>query len=123
MADGVDVKPLTNGSLADQKPLPEPPHPDTTLNAHDSGSDSSAPRPQRTGSQRQRDDADDMNVDDSDGETVPAEDAGAVSEAESINVDDTKTSKKKKSQRFYCTEYPPCNLNFTRSEHLARHIR
>ncbi|EFQ97561.1 hypothetical protein MGYG_00602 [Nannizzia gypsea CBS 118893] len=32
-------------------------------------------------------------------------------------------SKKKKGQRFYCTEFPPCNLNFTRSEHLARHIR
>ena len=31
--------------------------------------------------------------------------------------------KKKKSQRFYCTDYPPCNLSFTRSEHLARHIR
>ncbi|KAM5498565.1 Up in starvation [Microsporum canis] len=32
-------------------------------------------------------------------------------------------SKKKKGQRFYCTDFPPCNLNFTRSEHLARHIR
>ncbi|KAL2868359.1 uncharacterized protein BJX67DRAFT_55179 [Aspergillus lucknowensis] len=32
-------------------------------------------------------------------------------------------SKKKKGQRFYCTEFPPCNLSFTRSEHLARHIR
>jgi hypothetical protein len=31
--------------------------------------------------------------------------------------------KKKKSQRFFCTEYPPCKLSFTRSEHLARHIR
>lgn len=31
--------------------------------------------------------------------------------------------KKKKSQRFFCTDYPPCNLSFTRSEHLARHIR
>ncbi|KAL9625549.1 MAG: hypothetical protein Q9160_000262 [Pyrenula sp. 1 TL-2023] len=31
-------------------------------------------------------------------------------------------SKKKKGQRFFCTEFPPCNLSFTRSEHLARHI-
>lgn len=31
--------------------------------------------------------------------------------------------KKKKSQRFFCTGHPPCNLSFTRSEHLARHIR
>lgn len=33
------------------------------------------------------------------------------------------SSRKKKSQRFFCTGYPPCNLSFTRSEHLARHIR
>ena len=44
------------------------------------------------------------------------------SDDESVNADGTK-SKKKKSQRFYCTDYPPCNLSFTRSEHLARHIR
>lgn len=38
--------------------------------------------------------------------------------------DDEKPSrKKKKGQRFYCTDFPPCNLSFTRSEHLARHIR
>ncbi|KAI5308931.1 hypothetical protein KEM55_004499 [Ascosphaera atra] len=30
--------------------------------------------------------------------------------------------KKKKGQRFFCTDFPPCNLSFTRSEHLARHI-
>lgn len=33
------------------------------------------------------------------------------------------TTRKKKGQRFFCTGYPPCNLSFTRSEHLARHIR
>ncbi|KAJ6019163.1 hypothetical protein N7522_001230 [Penicillium canescens] len=32
-------------------------------------------------------------------------------------------SKKKKGQRFFCDAFPPCNLSFTRSEHLARHIR
>lgn len=32
-------------------------------------------------------------------------------------------NKKKKGQRFFCSGYPPCNLSFTRSEHLARHIR
>jgi hypothetical protein len=36
---------------------------------------------------------------------------------------DERPSKKKKGQRFFCTEYPPCILSFTRSEHLARHIR
>jgi len=34
-----------------------------------------------------------------------------------------KPSKKKKGQRFFCTDWPPCELSFTRSEHLARHIR
>lgn len=33
------------------------------------------------------------------------------------------SSNKKNGQRFFCTGYPPCNLSFTRSEHLARHIR
>lgn len=37
--------------------------------------------------------------------------------------DSAPPSKKKKGQRFYCTDFPPCNLSFTRSEHLARHIR
>ncbi|KAF2853962.1 hypothetical protein T440DRAFT_295157 [Plenodomus tracheiphilus IPT5] len=36
---------------------------------------------------------------------------------------DARPSKKKKGQRFFCTDFPPCNLSFTRSEHLARHIR
>lgn len=37
--------------------------------------------------------------------------------------DSGRPSKKKKGQRFFCTEFPPCSLSFTRSEHLARHIR
>lgn len=37
--------------------------------------------------------------------------------------EDGSASRKKKGQRFFCTGYPPCNLSFTRSEHLARHIR
>lgn len=62
-----------------------------------------------------------MDMDDSDAEGHAGDD-GAGSDDESVNGDGTK-SKKKKSQRFYCTDYPPCNLSFTRSEHLARHIR
>jgi hypothetical protein len=60
-------------------------------------------------------------MDDTDGEAHAADD-GAGSDEESVDADGTK-NKKKKSQRFYCTDYPPCNLSFTRSEHLARHIR
>ncbi|KAI9725133.1 MAG: hypothetical protein M1828_003475 [Chrysothrix sp. TS-e1954] len=52
-----------------------------------------------------------------------AEDGQDGSDNESIEGDAERPSKKKKSQRFFCTEYPPCQLSFTRSEHLARHIR
>ncbi|GKZ71220.1 hypothetical protein AnigIFM63309_006229 [Aspergillus niger] len=45
------------------------------------------------------------------------------SEHEAENKGGAPPSKKKKGQRFYCTDFPPCNLSFTRSEHLARHIR
>ena len=37
--------------------------------------------------------------------------------------DSSHPTKKKKGQRFFCTDFPPCQLSFTRSEHLARHIR
>ena len=45
------------------------------------------------------------------------------SDNESATSDSKRPSKKKKGQRFFCTDFPPCNLSFTRSEHLARHIR
>ena len=45
------------------------------------------------------------------------------SDGESIDGETGRPSKKKKGQRFFCTEFPPCSLSFTRSEHLARHIR
>lgn len=45
------------------------------------------------------------------------------SDNESVTSDSHRPSKKKKGQRFFCTEFPPCTLSFTRSEHLARHIR
>lgn len=51
-----------------------------------------------------------------------AEDDG--SDNDSVTSDSQRPSKKKKKgQRFFCTEFPPCQLSFTRSEHLARHIR
>ncbi|KAF2147353.1 uncharacterized protein K452DRAFT_6114 [Aplosporella prunicola CBS 121167] len=45
-----------------------------------------------------------------------------ASDNESVNSD-SRPTKKKKGQRFFCTDFPPCQLSFTRSEHLARHIR
>lgn len=65
-----------------------------------------------------------MDLDESEDKDTPGGDDDAESDDEdSVNADGTRSSKKKKSQRFYCTDYPPCNLSFTRSEHLARHIR
>ncbi|KAI9777502.1 MAG: hypothetical protein M1816_004707 [Peltula sp. TS41687] len=52
-----------------------------------------------------------------------SDDDAAVSENEEEVGDSGRPSKKKKGQRFFCTDYPPCKLSFTRSEHLARHIR
>ncbi|KAL2194225.1 hypothetical protein P885DRAFT_43548 [Corynascus similis CBS 632.67] len=106
------------GALASQKPLPTSPFPDSVQ----------IPEPTTAVSKREQSqhprgskDPDDVDMDDSDGEAHAADDA-AASDDESVNGDETK-NKKKKSQRFYCTDYPPCNLSFTRSEHLARHIR
>jgi len=52
---------------------------------------------------------------------VGAEEEG--SDNESVASESQRPSKKKKGQRFFCTDFPPCQLSFTRSEHLARHIR
>ncbi|QIW96001.1 hypothetical protein AMS68_001519 [Peltaster fructicola] len=63
---------------------------------------------------------DDIDMTEADADTV-IDDEG--SDNESITSDSQRPSKKKKGQRFFCTEFPPCQLSFTRSEHLARHIR
>lgn len=57
----------------------------------------------------------DVEMEDEDGEDIG-------SDAESVDAEG-RPSKKKKGQRFFCTDFPPCKLSFTRSEHLARHIR
>ena len=59
---------------------------------------------------------DEMEVDVSD-------DGQDDSDNETENGEPGRVSKNKKGQRFFCTDFPPCNLSFTRSEHLARHIR
>ncbi|KAK4098552.1 hypothetical protein N658DRAFT_509529 [Parathielavia hyrcaniae] len=107
------------GVLASQRPLPSSPFPESVQVP-----DPPTPAHNREHSQRLRTskEPDDVDMDDSDGEATAMDDGAASDEEESVNADGTK-SKKKKSQRFYCTDYPPCNLSFTRSEHLARHIR
>ena len=100
-------------ALASQKPLPTSPFPES-VQMPDS-SENKIPTRENSQRSRQSKDSDEMDIGDSEGEEGASDD-------ESVNADGTK-SKKKKSQRFYCTDYPPCNLSFTRSEHLARHIR
>ncbi|CCC14856.1 unnamed protein product [Sordaria macrospora k-hell] len=104
------------GALASQQPLPNSPFPDSVQLPDITDRSSSMPRRENSQHSRKSKDSDEMDMDDSEGED------GHASDDEEINADGTK-SKKKKSQRFYCTDYPPCNLSFTRSEHLARHIR
>ncbi|MCJ1310008.1 hypothetical protein MMC25_003669 [Agyrium rufum] len=61
-------------------------------------------------------DSTDVGMDESDEEDIN-------SDNDSADEQNGRPSKKKKGQRFFCMDYPPCNLSFTRSEHLARHIR
>lgn len=102
--------------LASQKPLPTSPFP-AAVSAPET-TEAVTNSPARNDSQRSTKsrDSEDVDMDDSD-------DGQEGSDEESVNADGTRSTKKKKSQRFWCTEYPPCNLSFTRSEHLARHIR
>lgn len=65
----------------------------------------------------QSNESQDIDMAESDGE------GEAGSDAESVDPETGRTTKKKKGQRFFCTDFPPCKLSFTRSEHLARHIR
>ncbi|KFA72136.1 hypothetical protein S40288_08426 [Stachybotrys chartarum IBT 40288] len=106
-----------SSAASGQKPLPSSPFPQSVQVPDNTD------RPRRDNSQHSSKssnrDSVDIDMDESDGDGD--EDGG--SDAESLNADGTRSGKKKKSQRFYCTDFPPCNLSFTRSEHLARHIR
>lgn len=105
-------------SQSQQRPLPSSPFPQTVQIPESIDEDGVPHREDSQRSKKPRGESEDIGMDDSDGE---GNDDG--SDDESVNADGTKSNKKKKSQRFYCTDYPPCNLSFTRSEHLARHIR
>ncbi|KAF6804743.1 hypothetical protein CSOJ01_09963 [Colletotrichum sojae] len=111
---------FANGGLASQRPLPSSPFPQA-VQVPESAEQAKTPTRANSQHSRKSRDSEDVDMDESDGEG--AGDDGAGSDDESVNADGTRSNKKKKSQRFFCTDYPPCNLSFTRSEHLARHIR
>ncbi|KAI1820111.1 hypothetical protein F4861DRAFT_89993 [Xylaria intraflava] len=119
--DGMAASPTTptpTKATFGQRPLPTSPFPQAVRipdHFEEKG-------PKRDHSRLSRGDSEDVEMDESDKEAHGNED-GAGSDDESVNGDGSKSHKKKKSQRFYCTDYPPCSLSFTRSEHLARHIR
>jgi C2H2 transcription facotor len=102
--------------LAGQKPLPSSPF----TPSQDSGnSPQSNDAISKSGSKRSSRviEEDDLKMEEGDDVAEGSDNDDTQSE------NNSRPSKKKKGQRFFCTEFPPCQLSFTRSEHLARHIR
>lgn len=97
------------------EPLPAPPSTQTTEHTP-SPSLQSNTEPSAPASENEPGHPESMDLDDPEKDEQDSDDEGEATEGDS-------TSRKKKGQRFFCTGYPPCNLSFTRSEHLARHIR
>lgn len=109
--------------MATQKPLPQSQFPEGAMDTDESTHKKTHARANSSVSKKSRD-SDDMDVDDSENDTAGEEDCGDSDGEGSVNADGTRSSGKKKgNQRFFCKGYPPCKLSFTRSEHLARHIR
>ncbi|KAF1967497.1 hypothetical protein BU23DRAFT_288987 [Bimuria novae-zelandiae CBS 107.79] len=103
------------GGLAGQRPLPSSPFTPSRELSTD---------PARQPLNREDSHRSSQSVGSQDVEMGGAEEDGKEgSDDESVNGDSKSASKKKKGQRFFCTDFPPCHLSFTRSEHLARHIR
>ncbi|KAF2477982.1 uncharacterized protein BDR25DRAFT_6182 [Lindgomyces ingoldianus] len=103
------------GGLAAQRPLPSSPF---------TPSREISKTPSRNGAlSRENSHRSTQSVDSQDIEMGGDDDGRDGSDNESVNSDANRPSKKKKGQRFFCTDFPPCQLSFTRSEHLARHIR
>ncbi|KAF2227755.1 hypothetical protein BDZ85DRAFT_7256 [Elsinoe ampelina] len=100
------------GGVPGQRPLPTTPFsPSDIANTPDADKSDNDAVTTRSGQQKE------------DSEDVEMADDGEMDSENDSNASDSKPRKKKKGQRFFCTDFPPCNLSFTRSEHLARHIR
>ncbi|KAF2639910.1 hypothetical protein P280DRAFT_22255 [Massarina eburnea CBS 473.64] len=116
-AEDASAKTPTRNSfagLAAQRPLPSSPFtPSRELSS----------TPSRHSVSRENSHRSSQSVGSQDVEMGGGDDEALGSDDESVNGDSKQTSKKKKGQRFFCTDFPPCHLSFTRSEHLARHIR
>ncbi|KAL8965554.1 MAG: hypothetical protein Q9197_006460 [Variospora fuerteventurae] len=109
---------LTFGSLTGQRPLPTSPF-RSSFTTHSRHPVPSTPAPlsrEHSHNSTQSPASQDIDMDMSD-------EGDGASDDESVDAETGRPIKKKKGQKFYCTDFPPCNLSFTRSEHLARHIR
>ena len=100
-----------------QRPLPGQPM--TPIRSHDVLKSLEGSL-KRDGSQRSGSTTSPRDVEMGDGED---DDLGDEDGSDNDSTTSERPSKKKKGQRFFCTDFPPCQLSFTRSEHLARHIR
>lgn len=109
--------------MALQRPLPSSPFPDLAEASAPASAPSEPKTPQRVNSKRsvQSMDSDDMDVD-MDMDSSPGERARSDDSADHSD-EESKKKKQKKTTHFYCTGWANCSLSFTRSEHLARHIR
>ena len=109
---------LSFGGMTSQRPLPSSPFSNSFPIQHQRLGTTRPGIANRVDSHRSAQSADSQDID-----MEESDDGDGGSDAESIDVETGRPSKKKKGQRFFCTEFPPCKLSFTRSEHLARHIR
>lgn len=104
--------------IAGQRPLPSSPFTSSRELSETPSTKSNLSRGQSHTSTQSVDTAEDVHMGEGD-----EDDDKDGSDNDSATSDSGRPSKKKKGQRFFCTDFPPCNLSFTRSEHLARHIR
>lgn len=108
------------GGLHGQRPLPEEPFTPSKMDDQPMQSNDVLSRENSHRSLHSHHSSDSQDIEMADDD----EEGEDGSDNESITSDSQPPSKKKKKgQRFFCTDFPPCQLSFTRSEHLARHIR
>lgn len=132
----VNSVPATKDHVMDEPTTPTTPRPkpSTVASSQDQGEDAKTkpsedssketPKPTTTTTSSQQSAPSTASTGD---ETTVAESEGDREQSSEQDRNNTSSSappsKKKKGQRFFCTDFPPCTLSFTRSEHLARHIR
>ncbi|KAF1945796.1 hypothetical protein EJ02DRAFT_441601 [Clathrospora elynae] len=110
---------ITFAGLAGQRPLPSSPFPSARELSETPSTSNKSELSREDSHMSTQSVVSTHDVQMGDGE----EDDKDGSDNESATSDTNRPSKKKKGQRFFCNDFPPCNLSFTRSEHLARHIR